>query len=79
MFEQCTFDVCDVVQPDTPSKLQTLLDTHEVQKFSMISLFSITMWIHINCGDARFLEVLSEISGVTGNQRHWVGKVGWWL
>ena len=42
-----------------------VLQEHKQGRFSLVCLFSVTMWIHVNVGDERFLDTLSRICDMT--------------
>ena len=40
------------------------MDSHFIQKFDIVTCFSITMWVHLNHGDYGLQEFLSHVSGM---------------
>ena len=61
----CKFMVCDVLSQDFDSVLNRLMEENRIETFSLISLFSITMWLHINCGDSAFYDFLKKCCGLS--------------
>jgi len=58
----------DVMSDEGIAQVQDYLKSQDVQKFDMIFLFSVSMWIHLHHGDSglsRLLEICSRISRYT--------------
>jgi SAM-dependent methyltransferase len=58
----------DVMSEEGIEKVSSFLELQNVQKFDMIFLFSVSMWIHLHHGDeglSRLLETCSRISRYT--------------
>ena len=57
------FATVDVMEPDS---LKNFMADHKIDSFSLVSCFSITMWIHMNHGDEGLLQFL-DIVGTVSN------------
>jgi SAM-dependent methyltransferase len=56
------FATVDIMEPDS---LQNFMTENKIESFSLVSCFSITMWIHMNHGDEgliQFLKLVGEVS-----------------
>jgi SAM-dependent methyltransferase len=56
------FATVNIMEPDS---LQNFMTQHTISSFSLVSCFSITMWIHMNHGDAgltQFLNIVGRVS-----------------
>jgi hypothetical protein len=61
LFQKSRFYGVDFTKPEEVVQFrQTLNDSHGIQNFHLISVFSTTMWIHINGGDDGLLAFLSN-------------------
>ena len=58
--EGCKFISQDILSHDFDSILQRYKEETSIGNFSLISLFSITMWLHVNCGDLVFYNFLKK-------------------
>jgi SAM-dependent methyltransferase len=60
-----------------PHVLSELMASHQIDKFSLVSAFSITMWVHMNHGDDglnSFFQFMSDIteSGLLIEPQKWI-------
>ncbi|XP_045766803.1 probable RNA methyltransferase CG11342 [Maniola jurtina] len=60
-----TFITCDIVSDAGRKLVQDYKETQKKQMFDVIFCFSITMWIHINNGDEKLIELLNFLKGNT--------------
>ncbi len=63
--ENVTFATVDILQQGGTSYLSQFLESLNTQQFSFISLFSVTMWLHLHIGDDRLSELLLYFAGLT--------------
>jgi len=57
-----SFITCDLMADTHTSELETWLSRHDSNTFHLATVFSVTMWVHLNHGDAglgRFLRLLA--------------------
>jgi len=69
------FDSGDVTDP----AVKSLLLSKENPSFDLLSIFSVTLWIHLNGGNsglAAFLEAMAELVGASGCGGEGEGKKG---
>eukprot|EP00043_Microstomoeca_roanoka_P008512 m.81984 g.81984 ORF g.81984 m.81984 type:complete len:306 (-) comp14276_c0_seq1:124-1041(-) len=60
------FQVVDVIDVDVlRANAKRFLDERGCSRFGVTCLFSVTMWIHVNAGDDRFLQILSELCHIS--------------
>jgi len=57
----------DIVAEDNLEKLNTYLSDIKRKKFDLVSIFSVTMWIHINHGDEGLIHFVKRICDVANN------------
>jgi SAM-dependent methyltransferase len=60
-----------------PNMLSDLMNFHQIDKFSLVSAFSITMWVHMNHGDHglnSFFQMMYEITqgGILIEPQKWI-------
>ncbi|XP_068621287.1 probable RNA methyltransferase CG11342 [Battus philenor] len=55
----------NILNEEGQKVLQQFLNLHRRRKFDIIFCFSVTMWLHINNGDEKFLQFLDFINKVT--------------
>ncbi|XP_034829498.1 probable RNA methyltransferase CG11342 [Maniola hyperantus] len=60
-----TFITCDIVSDEGCKLVQDYKQTQKKQMFDVIFCFSITMWIHINNGDEKLIELLNFLKDNT--------------
>ena len=69
------FDAINVADSSiTQDRLQAFLRKHNRDKFDLITLFSVTMWLHVHNGDDGLRRILKHLASLTGK-----GAVGRWL
>ena len=56
----CKFLCCDILSEYFDTIVKEYMAENSIEKFSLISLFSVTMWLHINCGDEVFYSFLMK-------------------
>ena len=56
------FATIDIMEPDS---LKTFMTSREISSFSLVSCFSITMWIHMNHGDEGLMQFLNTVGAVS--------------
>ncbi|XP_062842830.1 pre-miRNA 5'-monophosphate methyltransferase [Trichomycterus rosablanca] len=62
--ENIQFIALDITQEKSNTELSSYLDTFGRHRFHLCSCFAVTMWVHLNHGDAAFLALLSRLSSV---------------
>lgn len=60
----CVFMAKDVLTQDCITTMQQYLSVLGTPTFHFISLFSITMWLHVHCGDEVFYGFLTKIASM---------------
>ncbi|XP_023949785.2 probable RNA methyltransferase CG11342 [Bicyclus anynana] len=54
-----TFVTCDIVSDTGRKLIQEYKEAHNKQMYDVIFCFSVTMWIHINNGDEKLIDLLN--------------------
>jgi SAM-dependent methyltransferase len=67
-YKHCTFIMADVMKDTLPmdeDPIQQYMKKYTIQHFSFTSLFSVTMWIHVNYGNDLFYAFLRRMCGLS--------------
>ncbi|XP_030634123.1 pre-miRNA 5'-monophosphate methyltransferase [Chanos chanos] len=60
--QNLTFIPLDIMQENACHALEVYLEKFGCSRFHLCTCFAVTMWVHLNHGDAAFLEFLSRIA-----------------
>ena len=62
--DSITYTVADVMTSDGRQSLTNYMQLHDIQRFDVVTCFSVTMWIHLHHGDAGMRDFLSYMSSL---------------
>ena len=62
--DKLEFRHLDILQADLTPQLEEYLTSQDRAKFDLVSLFSVTMWVHINHGDEGLRELVRRVAGM---------------
>ena len=62
--DKLEFRVLDILGADVTSQLEKYLASQDRTRFDLVSVFSVTMWVHINHGDEGLKEFVRRLVGL---------------
>ena len=62
--DKLEFRHLDILEADLTPQLEEYLASQDRTKFDLVSLFSVTMWVHINHGDEGLKELVRRVSAM---------------
>jgi SAM-dependent methyltransferase len=65
--EHCIFLQADVMSKEYWSRLSEIQRNFSIERFNLLCLFSITMWLHVNYGNELFYQYLQQSSHITNS------------